>query len=131
MLKTPVGVQNIARANIKVIRKFLYWRRYFLKERVPIYYNDILTAIEEKKEFTSDEIKTYLVQAKSIKEVEHDAIAHITLQETLGYLEKKRIIKRNKKFHLNQDQEEDLAPEMTRQLFYTISLKYFSSLIFR
>ncbi|MFQ6137148.1 MAG: PHP-associated domain-containing protein [Candidatus Hydrothermarchaeales archaeon] len=130
-LKTPSGLQNIAMANLKVIRKFFYWRRYFLRERVPIYYKDILKAIDEKEDFTLDEIKSYLNEVKSIPEVEKDVISLLTLHETLKYLERRGTIKRDKRFHLNRDSAEYPPSKINRLLFYRISLRYFSNLIFR
>ncbi len=130
-LKTPTGIQNIARSNIKVIKKFIYWRRYFLKERTPIYYKDTLKAIEEKKSFTPEQIKTYLNETKSTREVENDAIAEITIQETLRYLEKKGIIEKNKEYHLKKDQKKHPPQEINKPLLYRISLRYFTNLIFR
>ncbi|MFQ5975319.1 MAG: PHP-associated domain-containing protein [Candidatus Hydrothermarchaeales archaeon] len=129
-LKTPTGFQNIAKANIRVIRKFFYWRRYFLRGRVPIYYRDILKAIEEKEDFTSDEIKSYLIEIKSTPEVENDAIALLTLQETLRYLESRGAVKKDKRFHLNRDSREYQSPVINNRLFYRISIRYFSKLIF-
>ncbi|MFQ5815566.1 MAG: PHP-associated domain-containing protein [Candidatus Hydrothermarchaeaceae archaeon] len=129
-LKTPSGFQNIARSNLKVIRKFFYWRRYYLRERVPVYYRDILKAIDEKEDFTLDEIKSYLNEIRNIPDVEKDLMSLLTLQETLKYLERRGTIKGNEGFHLNRDQTEYLSSELDRLLFYRVSLRYFYDLIF-
>jgi len=130
-LNSPTGIQNIAKANLKVFQKFLYWRRYFLKERVPVYYKDILRAIDEQEDFTQDDIKSYLIEAESIPDVERDMISLLTIQETLKYLEKKGMIKGNGRLHLNRDISDSVPNDINKALFYRISLRYFANLVFR
>ncbi len=131
LLKTPTGIQNIANSNLKVIKKFIYWRRYFLKERIPFYYRDILKAIDEKEDFTTAEIMSYLIEANSPPrvDVKNDIIATLTLQETLRYLEKKGTVKKDKKYHRIKDPKKYPTKEINTPLFYQISLRYLIKLI--
>jgi predicted metal-dependent phosphoesterase TrpH len=128
ILKTPEGLFNISRSNGSIIKKFtLYKFGLELKERIPLYTENIWKKILEIKEFTRESLLEELFKSEKLPpDSRRDTILTLTLDYILSAAFKNGVLlKKGEKFVLATKYK----GKSSKALYFNVYSRYFYGLV--
>jgi hypothetical protein len=96
-LKTPTGLFNTARSNGAIVKKFTSYKFGLeLKERIPLYRENIVEMITEMEEFTRDSLQRALLESGDLHpDSGEDPLLQMVLDDILSTTIKKGVLLKN------------------------------------